>query len=68
MALSGDLDSLVKKARAGGIDTVLVTLPMRAETRIREVLKQLSDSTVSVYVVPDIFVFDLLHSRWTHIG
>lgn len=66
--LSGDLQELIRKARSGDIDTVLVTLPMRAETRIREVLKQLSDSTVSVYIVPDIFVFDLLHSRWTHIG
>jgi putative colanic acid biosynthesis UDP-glucose lipid carrier transferase len=66
--ISGDLNALIRKARAGEIDTVLVTLPMRAETRIRDVLRQLSDSTVSVYVVPDIFVFDLLHSRWTHIG
>jgi len=66
--LSGNLESLIAKARAGEIDTVLVTLPMRAEKRIRDVLKELSDSTVSVYVVPDIFVFDLLHSRWTHIG
>lgn len=66
--LVGDLDTLIRKARAGEVDTVLVTLPMRAESRIRDVLKELSDSTVSVYVVPDIFVFDLLHSRWTHIG
>lgn len=66
--LVGDLSALVDQARQGQIDTVLVTLPMRAETRIREVLRQLSDSTVSVYIVPDIFVFDLLHSRWTHIG
>jgi len=66
--LTGDLESMIRKARAGEIDTVLVTLPMRAETRIREVLRHLSDSTVSVYIVPDIFVFDLLHSRWTHIG
>jgi len=66
--LAGDLETLIERARAGEIDTILVTLPMRAETRIREMLRQLSDSTVSVYIVPDIFVFDLLHSRWTHIG
>jgi putative colanic acid biosynthesis UDP-glucose lipid carrier transferase len=41
---------------------------MRAEDRIRNVLNRLGDSTVSVYIVPDFFVFELLHSRWTNIG
>ena len=41
---------------------------MRAEDRIRYLLDQLSDSTVSVYIVPDFFVFELLHSRWTNMG
>jgi putative colanic acid biosynthesis UDP-glucose lipid carrier transferase len=41
---------------------------MRAEDRIRFLLDQLSDSTVSVYIVPDFFVFELLHSRWTQMG
>lgn len=65
---TGDLASLVTAAKAGQIDTVLVTLPMRAEGRIRYLLDQLSDSTVSVYIVPDFFVFELLHSRWTSVG
>jgi putative colanic acid biosynthesis UDP-glucose lipid carrier transferase len=41
---------------------------MRAEDRIRGVLSKLADSTASVYIVPDFFVFQLLHSRWTDIG
>jgi putative colanic acid biosynthesis UDP-glucose lipid carrier transferase len=40
---------------------------MRAEDRIRGVLGQLSDTTASVYIVPDFFVFQLLHSRWSDI-
>ena len=35
---------------------------MRAEDRIRGVLDKLGDTTASVYVVPDFFVFQLLHS------
>jgi putative colanic acid biosynthesis UDP-glucose lipid carrier transferase len=66
--LIGTLADLVDAARRGQIDAVLITLPMRAETRIRQLLDQLSDSTVSVYLVPDFFVFELLHSRWTSIG
>ncbi|TWU41756.1 undecaprenyl-phosphate glucose phosphotransferase [Novipirellula artificiosorum] len=67
-SLSGDLPELVQLARQGAIDTIFITLPMRAEDRIRELLDQLSDSTVSVYIVPDFFVFELLHSRWTSMG
>lgn len=66
--LSGHLREMVEKARQGEIDIVMVTLPMRAEKRIRFVLDALSDSTVSVYIVPDFFVFELLHSRWTSMG
>lgn len=66
--LAGSLNDLVNAAQNGDVDTVLVTLPMRAEDRIRYLLDQLSDSTVSVYIVPDFFVFELLHSRWTQIG
>jgi len=66
--LSGSLTDLVATARRGEIDTILVTLPMRAEDRIRFLFDQLSDSTVSVYIVPDFFVFELLHSRWTDLG
>lgn len=66
--LQGRLADLVATARRGEIDVILVTLPMRAEKRIRYLLDQLSDSTVSVYIVPDFFVFELLHSRWTSMG
>jgi putative colanic acid biosynthesis UDP-glucose lipid carrier transferase len=66
--LAGSLADLVAASREGQIDTILITLPMRAEERIRYLLDQLSDSTVSVYIVPDFFVFELLHSRWASLG
>ncbi|NNE01302.1 MAG: undecaprenyl-phosphate glucose phosphotransferase [Pirellulaceae bacterium] len=64
----GSLDDLVELARSGDVDTIMITLPMRAESRIKFLLDKLSDSTVSVYIVPDFFVFELLHSRWTNVG
>lgn len=66
--LLGDWNQMAMDARSGKVDTVLITLPMRAEERIRSVLERLSDSTASVYVIPDFFVFELLHSRWNSIG
>ena len=64
----GRIEELVRRAKAGEFDTIYITLPMRAEQRIRQVLEQLGDTTASVYIVPDFFVFELLHSRWTQIG
>ena len=64
----GDIHQLIELARAGEIDRIYITLPMRAEQRIRRLLTELSDSTASVYIVPDFFVFELLHSCWTDIG
>lgn len=59
-----ELDTLYQEARSGGIDVVFIALPMREELRIQALLRRLADTTASVYVVPDLFVFDLLHSRW----
>jgi len=64
----GDLDELVRRARLGTVDTVYITFPMRAEDRIRDLLARLADSAVSVYIVPDFFVFELLHARWSNAG
>lgn len=63
----GNLNQLVDKAIAGEIQTIFITLPMRAEVRMKEVIQRLADTTASVYIVPDLFVFQMLHSRWTDI-
>jgi len=64
----GSIGQLVEQARSGQIEMIYITFPMRAEERIKRLLTQLSDSTASVHIVPDFFVFELLHSRWTDIG
>ncbi|MEM1304243.1 MAG: undecaprenyl-phosphate glucose phosphotransferase, partial [Planctomycetota bacterium] len=63
----GSLADVVANAKAGEVDTVYITFPMRAEERIRGLLNELADTTASVYIVPDFFVFELLHARWTSI-
>lgn len=64
----GSISDLVAAAREGSVNMIYIALPMRAERRIQRVLSQLSDTTASVYIVPDFFVFELLHSRWTNIN
>ena len=59
----GGLARLVQDARAGRIDKVYITLAMSQEPSICELVKGLSDTTASVYLIPDVFMFDLLHAR-----
>lgn len=66
--LVGTIDDLIDKARRGEIDTIYIALPLRAEPRVQAMLRRLADSTASVYIVPDFFVFDLLHGRWSSLG
>lgn len=51
-----------------GIKVVYVTLPMSRHPRIMDLLNGLRDSTVSVYFVPDLYVFDLVQARFDVIG
>lgn len=67
-AFLGSTEDLLQSIQRDELDTVLIALPMRAEKRIQQLLDTLANSTVSVYIVPDFFVFELLHSRWTHVG
>ncbi|MFV3369708.1 undecaprenyl-phosphate glucose phosphotransferase [Pseudomonas sp. NY15435] len=68
LPVSGSLNDLIEQARAGKMDRIYVALPMRSEARIKWLVEQLSDTTVSVCIVPDVFVFDLLHARTQNIG
>jgi putative colanic acid biosynthesis UDP-glucose lipid carrier transferase len=64
----GSMDDLIRKVRAGEIDSVYIALPLQSERLIEELINQLADTTVSVYVVPDLFISELMHSRWVDFG
>jgi putative colanic acid biosynthesis UDP-glucose lipid carrier transferase len=66
--VQGNFDDLVEDCRGGNIDLVYMALPLRAEPRVQELTKKLSDTTASVYMVADFFTFDLLQARWTTVG
>lgn len=67
-ARAGTIDELVAATVRGDVQLVYISFPLRAEARVKDVLARLADSTASVYVVPDLFVYELLHARWTHVG
>jgi putative colanic acid biosysnthesis UDP-glucose lipid carrier transferase len=49
---------------ANHINVVYITLPMNRDSRIVRLLDALLDSTVSIYFVPDVFVFNLIQPRF----
>jgi len=65
----GTIDDLIAKDQVSSeYDEIYIALPLRSEARIKQLLNALADSTVTVKFIPDLFVFDLLHSRMTDIG
>jgi len=65
---AGSVPELLARAKRAEVDFVFIALPMRAENRIVELVGQLADTTASVYVVPDLFMFDLMRARWVTFG
>jgi len=62
--LLGNLRTLLEDARSGKVDVIYIALPLRAERRIQDLVSALADTTATVYVVTDLFMFDLMNARW----
>jgi putative colanic acid biosynthesis UDP-glucose lipid carrier transferase len=54
--------------RANSITRVYLALPMSPAPRIEELLKELRDTTASIYFVPNLFAFDLVQARCVEIN
>ena len=57
---------LLQDARDGRYDHIYLALPLSEQSCLQQLISDLSDTASSVYLVPDVFIFDLLHSR-THL-
>lgn len=66
--IEGNFEKLVEMVNAQKIDVVYITLPINALHRIYPLLDKLADTTVSVYLVPEFLVANLLHGRWGNLG
>jgi putative colanic acid biosysnthesis UDP-glucose lipid carrier transferase len=66
-SVQGTLADLVQRARQGNVDYVYVALPLTNQRRIMDLIHELSDTTASVFLVPDFFMFEMMNARWTEI-
>ena len=63
----GNIDQLITDAKLNKFDRVYITLSINDQDTIKKVIDSLSDSTCNVFLIPDVFVFDLMNSRQTSI-
>jgi len=64
----GNLLKLVEDAHKGVFNRLYITLPLSETSRIQALLTAMADTTVSVYLVPDIFTYELIQSRMGYLG
>ena len=72
--VSGEIDvlgrfaDLYRDAHDKKFDAVFITLPMRAESKIKEILKRLSAQTTAAYIVPDFYSIESHYSQLVNIN
>ncbi len=68
LAHLGNLDSLVDLAKANQFDAIYIALPMNDSDRIRKLVKALSDCSIPVFYLPDLFTSHLMGGKITRVG
>lgn len=64
----GTFQDLIDDVHERKVDIVYVTLPLTAEKPVQNLVASLADTTASVYIIPDFFLFQVLQGRWLHLG
>jgi len=64
----GPIDQALDMAESKEVDIVVVTLPLREELRVSRIISRLSDTTASLYIVPDVLSYSMLKSRWMELN
>jgi len=67
-ALSGNIKQAIEKAKNGEIQTIFITLPLKAQSRISDILRLLGNTTADVHFMPDFLVSNLMYARITQVA
>ena len=66
--LLGGVEQGVLAAKSNQYDTIFVALPMKAESRIKDILYRLGDTTADVQLIPNFFMFSMMQTTMSHVG
>ena len=64
----GKTKDIISYIKNNKVDIVFISLPMSSQPRILRILEELSDTTISIFFLPDTNIFDLLQARVDQIG
>lgn len=63
----GGYENLIQDAREGKVERVYLAFNMEDVKKLDWVIRSLADTTCSVMLIPDIFTYNILHSRFEEI-
>jgi putative colanic acid biosynthesis UDP-glucose lipid carrier transferase len=66
--LVGHCKDVADFARKHSVTSIYIALPLSNVPRIGEMVRELRDTTASIYFVPDVFAFDLIQGRLVEIN
>ena len=66
--LIGHCKDVADFVSANGVSAIYIALPLSNVPRIGEMIRELRDTTASIYFVPDVFAFDLIQGRLVKIN
>jgi len=66
--LLGTVTDSVLTAQSGVISRLYISLPLHAEKRILQIVQQLGDTTLNVYLVPDFLMMNMMHGKLSSVG
>lgn len=65
---AGDINTLINDAKAGTVDRIYIALGAEQSKLIKNIARELTNTTCSVLLVPDLFTFNILQSRTEEIN
>jgi putative colanic acid biosynthesis UDP-glucose lipid carrier transferase len=66
--IKGNVEAGIEAARNNEFDVIYIALPIQAQHRIQGMLAAFGDTTATVHVVPDLFMYCLMHGQMAHVG
>jgi putative colanic acid biosynthesis UDP-glucose lipid carrier transferase len=64
----GDFRQMMYDAKQGRFDVVFIALPIEAQVRIKTIIDNFGDTTITVYMVPDFYFTDFARGGWHDFG
>lgn len=65
--LLGGVEQIIDQSLNYKFDELYICLPLSAEKKIKKLFDDLSDTTLIVKFIPDLFTFDLIHAHWVDL-